>query len=49
MSTYSEIATKLKDTEKNIIFTKIDMGLNEVENLTIKKFPLINFYKMNDK
>ena len=46
---YENIAKRIKNKNKNIIFAKIDMKENEIENLVINSFPSIKFYPGNKK
>jgi len=46
---YEELATKMKDTNPNILIAKVDATANDVEGQDIQGFPTIRLFLKNDK
>jgi protein disulfide-isomerase A1 len=44
-----ELATKLKETNPNVLITKIDATLNDAEGMDVQGFPTIKLFKASDK
>jgi protein disulfide-isomerase A1 len=46
---YEDLATRLKETNPNILIAKVDSTANDLEGLDIQGFPTIKFFKIGDK